>query len=220
MEFFRNARINLQPVYRPPPAKKIGREREGGVCTTAINLRLQKGIALLTLYIYIYIYVDYYLPVTSITLYPIYIYSQMFENIPQNGPEYSHRKLAIASFLVTAVRKNIGGLLSWLVSLSSSVPELARHGLERGFHVNPQGGRVLQKRCTFRQSLFGRVSALVMSAFSLSCQILVTFEAHWPRKAFPSGQDIGQDKDRISALLSTERLQTHVFTMIRKIFMQ
>ena len=46
------------------------------------------------LYIYIYIY--------------IYISSRIFENIPQNAPEYSHRKLAIASFLVTAVRKNIG----------------------------------------------------------------------------------------------------------------
>ena len=45
--------------------------------------------------------------------------SRIFENIPQNGPEYSYRKLAIASFLVAAVRKNIGGLLSWLVSLSS-----------------------------------------------------------------------------------------------------
>ena len=67
----------------------------------------------------------------------IYISSRIFENIPQNGPEYSHRKLAIASFLVTAVRKNIGGLLSWLVSLTSSVPELTRHGLERGLHVNP-----------------------------------------------------------------------------------
>ena len=50
----------------------------------------------------------------------------------------SHRKLAIARFLVAAVRKNIGGLLSWLVSLSSSVPdhELTRHGLERGLHVS------------------------------------------------------------------------------------
>ena len=67
----------------------------------------------------------------------IYICSRIFENIPQNGPEYSHRKLAIASFLVTAVRKNKGSLLSWLVSLSGSVPELTRHGLERGLHVNP-----------------------------------------------------------------------------------
>ena len=66
-----------------------------------------------------------------------YISSRIFENVPQNAPEYSHRKLAIASFLVTAVRKNIGGLLSCLVSLSSSVPELTRHGLERGLHVNP-----------------------------------------------------------------------------------
>ena len=71
------------------------------------------------------------------SLYTLYISSRIFENIPQNGPEYSHRKLAIASFLVTAVRKNIGGLLSWLVSLTSSVPELTRHGLERGLHVNP-----------------------------------------------------------------------------------
>ena len=60
--------------------------------------------------------------------------SRIFENIPQNGPEYSHRKLA--SFLVSAVRKNIGDLLSWLVSLSSSVPEITRHGLETGLHVN------------------------------------------------------------------------------------
>ena len=48
-----------------------------------------------------------------------FISSRIFENIPQNGPEHSHRKLAIASFLVTAVRKNIGGLLSWLVLLGS-----------------------------------------------------------------------------------------------------
>ena len=61
----------------------------------------------------------------------------MFENIPENAPEYSHTKLVIASFLVTAVTKSIGGLLSCLVSLSSSVPELTRHGLERGLHVNP-----------------------------------------------------------------------------------
>ena len=46
-----------------------------------------------------------------------YMSSRGFENIPQNGSEYSHRNLAIARFLVTAVRKNIGGLLSWLVSL-------------------------------------------------------------------------------------------------------
>ena len=38
------------------------------------------------------------------------ISSRIFENVPQNGPEYSHRNLAIARFLVTAVRKNIGGL--------------------------------------------------------------------------------------------------------------
>ena len=63
--------------------------------------------------------------------------AEFFKNVSQNGPEYSHINLAIARFLVTAVRKNIGGLLSWLVSLSNSVPELTRHGLERGLHVNP-----------------------------------------------------------------------------------
>ena len=49
----------------------------------------------------------------------VYISSRIFENIPEKGPDYSHRNL-------------------------------------------------------------------VMSAFSLSCQILVMFEAHWPMKAFPS----------------------------------
>ena len=112
--------------------------------------------------------------------------SRIFENIPQNGPEYPHRNLTIAMFLVTVVKKNIGGLLSWLVSLSSSVPELTRHGLGRGLHVNPWGGgRLLQKRGTVCQSYSVRVSALVISAFSLSCQILSMFEAHWPMKAFP-----------------------------------
>ena len=57
--------------------------------------------------------------------------------MPQNGPEYSHRNLEIARFLVNEVRINIAGLLSWLVSLSSSVPELTLHGLGRGLHVNP-----------------------------------------------------------------------------------
>ena len=65
------------------------------------------------------------------------IYLAEFLKTPQNGPEYSHRNLAIARVLVTAVRKDIGGLLSWLVSLSSSVPELTRHGLGMGLHVNP-----------------------------------------------------------------------------------
>ena len=41
MEFFRNAEINHQPVCR-------NRSEGRGVCTQAINLRLQKGIALLT----------------------------------------------------------------------------------------------------------------------------------------------------------------------------
>ena len=36
--------------------------------------------------------------------------SQVFESIPQNGLEYTHRNLAIARFLVTAVRKKHRGL--------------------------------------------------------------------------------------------------------------
>ena len=47
MEFFKNAEINLQPAYRPLPFNK--NRKGGGVCTQAINLRLQKRIALLTL---------------------------------------------------------------------------------------------------------------------------------------------------------------------------
>ena len=46
--------------------------------------------------------------------------------------------------------KNIGDLLSWLVSLSSSLPELTRHGFERGLKVNPYGGGVLEKPGTVR----------------------------------------------------------------------
>ena len=40
----------------------------------------------------------------------VILYLAEFLKTPQNGPEYSHRKLAIASLLVSAVRKNIGGL--------------------------------------------------------------------------------------------------------------
>ena len=49
----------------------------------------------------------------------LYIYSRIFENVPQDAPEYSHRKLAIASFLVTALRENIGGLLCLLYTSPS-----------------------------------------------------------------------------------------------------
>ena len=38
------------------------------------------------------------------------ISSRIFENLPQNGPEYSHRNLAITRFLFTAVRKKHRGL--------------------------------------------------------------------------------------------------------------
>ena len=52
---------------------------------------------------------------------------------------------------------------------------------------------MLQKRGTVRQSCSGRVGALVMFAFSLSCQILLMFEAHWPilMKAFPLKHVLG-----------------------------
>ena len=116
------------------------------------------------------------------------ISSRIFENIPQNGPEFSHRILAIARFLVTAVRKNMGDLLSWLVSVSSSVPELTRHGLERASMSIPRGGgkdaAMLQKPDTVRQSCSGRLSALVMSALSLICQILLMFEANYHKRKF------------------------------------
>ena len=52
----------------------------------------------------------------------------------------------------------------------------------------PSGGRVLRKPDTAFYSCCGRVSGLVMSAVSLSCQILVMFEAHWPMKAFSSSR--------------------------------
>ena len=131
------------------------------------------------------------------TYHPYFIYinrhngccisSRIFENMPQNGPEFSHRILAIARFLVTAVRKNIGDLLSWLVSLSSSVPELTRHGLEMASMSISRGGggwRMLQKLDTVRQSCSGRLSALVMSALSLICQILLIFEANDHKREF------------------------------------
>ena len=93
----------------------------------------------------------------------IYISSQIFENIPQKGPEYSHRNLAIARFLVTSVRKNIGGLLSWLVSLSSSVPELTRRGLERGLQVRRRRTTTRwQRDMAGRVGIFSCVYALIL----------------------------------------------------------
>ena len=50
----------------------------------------------------------------------------------------------------------------------------------------PREGRVLQKPVTVRYSCCDRVSALAMSALSLSCQILLMFKAHRPMKAFLS----------------------------------
>ena len=46
--------------------------------------------------------------------------SRIFENIPQNGPEYSHRNLAIARFLVTAVKQH-----RWLAVLVGLIVELS-----------------------------------------------------------------------------------------------
>ena len=85
----------------------------------------------------------------------IYISRRIFENIPQNGPEYSHRNLAIAGFLVTVVRKNIGALLSWLVSLSSM--------------SIPSGGRVLQKRGTVLSLALGE--SVDWSCLPLFCHV-------------------------------------------------
>ena len=77
----------------------------------------------------------------------IYLYISLYENLLKTGifiAEFLKTHLKMGQNirtetwnLVTAVRKNIGGLLSWLVSLSSLVPELTRQGLERGLHVNP-----------------------------------------------------------------------------------
>ena len=39
--------------------------------------------------------------------------------------------------LFQAICRTLNRSMSWSVSLSSSVPELTRHGLERGLHVNP-----------------------------------------------------------------------------------
>ena len=44
----------------------------------------------------------------------MYLAEFLFENVPKKGPEYSHRHLSIARFLVTAVRIFIGACsLGW-----------------------------------------------------------------------------------------------------------
>ena len=50
--------------------------------------------------VYIYLYISPYENLFENGCIYISIYSRIFENIPENAPEYSHRKLAIASFLV------------------------------------------------------------------------------------------------------------------------
>ena len=103
-----------------------------------------------------------------------YISSRIFENVPQNGPEYPHRNLAIARFLVTVVRKNIEGLLSWLISLSSSVPELTHHGLGRSLHVssvylqNQNLDLYIQFPEIFCSSVFPHFFSLSTSSFYVS----------------------------------------------------
>ena len=54
------------------------------------------------------------------------IWPIFFLNAPPKSPEYSDRNL------VTVVIISIGGLLSWLVSSSSSVPELTCQGVGKG----------------------------------------------------------------------------------------
>ena len=55
----------------------------------------------------------------------------------------------------------------------------------------PRGGGCCKSVVPSVSPALGKVSALVMSVFSLSCQILVTFEAYWPMKVFPSSQGGG-----------------------------
>ena len=64
------------------------------------------------------------------------------------------------------------GLLSCFFSSSSSIPELACHGVGRGLHVNPCGGEGVTK------AWYGQLVSLEnqftdhVSALSLSWQIL------------------------------------------------
>ena len=72
--------------------------------------------------------------------------SRIFENIPQNGPEYPYRNLAIATFLVTAARINIGDCCpGWSHSQAQSLNYLSM-GWEGAFMSIPSGG--VQKRGT------------------------------------------------------------------------
>ena len=66
--------------------------------------------------------------------------SRIFENIPQNGPEYPYRNLAIATFLVTAARINIGDCCpGWSHSQAQSLNYLSM-GWEGAFMSIPSGG--------------------------------------------------------------------------------
>ena len=70
----------------------------------------------------------------------------------------------IAWFLVTTVRIFIGGLLSCLVSSSSSVPELTCRGVERGLYVSQSlAGGGYCKSVVWSVSLALHVSALSLS---------------------------------------------------------
>ena len=72
----------------------------------------------------------------------------------------------------------IGGMLSRLVSSSSSVPELTFHGVGRCLHVKSLLGKGVAK--AWNGQFADHVSAL-----SLSWQILWMFQANWPMKRFP-----------------------------------
>ena len=70
----------------------------------------------------------------------------------------------IAWFLLTTVRIFIGGLLSCLVSSSSSVPELTCRGVERGLYVSQSlAGGGYCKSVVWSVSLALHVSALSLS---------------------------------------------------------
>ena len=110
-----------------------------------------------------------------------HIYSRIFENTPQNGPEYSHRNLESGhcgekkhrglAVLVSLIVKLISWANSPRVGKGPPCQSLEGQGAAKAWYLPLV--LLWESQCT------GHV------CFSLSCQILVTFEAHWPMKAFP-----------------------------------
>ena len=130
--------------------------------------------------------------------------SRIFENIPQNGPEYSHRNLAIARFLVTAVKQH-----RWLAVLVGLIVELSPWANSPCVGKGPPcqflggGGEGAAKAWHCPLVLLWRVSALVMSAFSSSCQILVMFEPPQARSRQGGGGEVGGSDLPLNSLLRT-----------------